>query len=44
MRLVIPSRKHMASRMLDLPEPFRPVMALNSRSKPWAVEERKEGS
>jgi len=31
-RLVIPSTKQMASRMLLLPEPFRPVMALNRGS------------
>ena len=30
----MPSTKQMASRMLDLPLPLRPVMALNSESKP----------
>lgn len=33
-RLVIPSTKQMESRMLDLPDPFRPVIALNCGSKP----------
>jgi len=28
-RLLIPSTKQIPSRILDLPEPFRPVMALN---------------
>jgi hypothetical protein len=32
--LVIPNTKHIASRMLDLPEPFRPVMALKEGSHP----------
>ena len=32
--LVIPRTKHIASRMLDLPEPFNPVMALNEASQP----------
>lgn len=32
--LVIPRTKHIASRMFDFPEPFRPVMALNDSSKP----------
>jgi hypothetical protein len=32
LRLVMPSRKQMASRMLLFPEPFRPVMALNDGS------------
>lgn len=31
---VIPKTKHIASRMLDLPEPLRPVMALNEGSQP----------
>lgn len=31
---VSPSTKQMASRMLDLPEPLRPVMALNEESHP----------
>ena len=31
-RFVIPSTKHMASRMLLFPEPFKPVMALNRGS------------
>jgi hypothetical protein len=31
---VIPRTKHIASRMLDLPEPFKPVMALNEGSQP----------
>jgi len=30
----MPSTKQMESRMLDLPEPFRPVMALNWGSNP----------
>ena len=33
-RLVMPSTKQMESKMLDFPEPFRPVMALNCVSKP----------
>lgn len=32
--LVIPSTKQIASRMFDLPEPFRPVIALNEGSHP----------
>ena len=32
-RLVMPSTKHMESKMLDFPLPFRPVMALNLGSK-----------
>jgi len=32
--LVIPRTKHIASRMLDLPEPLRPVMALKEGSQP----------
>ena len=31
---VIPSTKHIASRMFDFPEPFKPVIALNDSSKP----------
>ncbi len=31
---VIPKTKQIASRMLDLPEPLRPVMALNDGSHP----------
>jgi hypothetical protein len=31
---VIPRTKQIASRMLDLPEPFRPVIALNDESHP----------
>ena len=31
---VIPRTKHIASRMLDLPDPFKPVMALNEASQP----------
>ena len=31
-RFVMPSTKHIESRMLDLPDPFRPVMALNRGS------------
>lgn len=34
---VIPSTKHIASRILDLPEPLRPVMALNDASHPVMV-------
>lgn len=36
---VIPSTKQIASRMLDLPEPLRPVMALNdgSQSLIWVL-------
>ena len=30
----MPSTKQMESKMLDFPEPFRPVMALNCVSKP----------
>lgn len=42
-RLVIPRRKQIPSRMLDLPLPLSPVMALNSGSKPlisvrWAYD------
>ena len=33
-RLVMPKRKQMASRMLLLPLPLRPVMALNRGSNP----------
>ena len=33
-RLEMPRTKQIESRILDLPEPFRPVMALNSESKP----------
>ena len=32
-RLVIPKTKHIESRMLDLPDPFRPVIALKWGSK-----------
>jgi hypothetical protein len=32
--LVIPRTKHIASRMLDFPEPLRPVMALKEESHP----------
>src|SRR3954468_22468734 len=35
--LVIPSTKQMASRMLDLPLPFRPVMELNASSLHCAI-------
>lgn len=35
--LVIPSTKHIASKMLDFPEPFRPVIALNEGSHPVIV-------
>ena len=31
---VIPSTKHIASRILDFPDPLRPVMALNEESHP----------
>jgi hypothetical protein len=31
---VIPRTKHIASSMLDLPEPLRPVIALNDGSHP----------
>ena len=31
---VMPRTKHIASRMLDLPDPLRPVMALNEESHP----------
>ncbi len=34
MRLVIPSTKQIESRMLDFPDPLRPVMALKDASKP----------
>ena len=42
-RLVMPSRKQIASRMLDLPLPFSPVIALNRGSNPlisvrWAYD------
>ena len=29
-KLVIPSKKQIASKIFDFPEPFKPVMALNS--------------
>ena len=32
-RLLMPRTKQIPSRMFDLPEPFRPVMALNCGSK-----------
>lgn len=32
-KLSIPSTKQMASKMFDLPEPFKPVMALNLGSQ-----------
>jgi hypothetical protein len=32
--LVIPSTKQIASRMLDFPDPFKPVIALNDGSHP----------
>lgn len=32
--MVIPSTKQIASRILDFPEPFNPVMALKDSSKP----------
>ena len=37
--LVIPKTKHIASRMLDLPDPLRPVMALKEGSHPviWVL-------
>lgn len=35
--LVIPSTKQIASRIFDLPDPFRPVMALKDSSKPVGV-------
>jgi hypothetical protein len=35
--LVIPRTKQMASRMLDLPEPLRPVIALKDASQPEIV-------
>lgn len=31
---VIPNTKQIASRMLDFPEPFRPVIALKDESHP----------
>jgi len=34
LRFEIPSTKQMLSRMFDLPDPFRPVIALNSGSNP----------
>ena len=34
LRLEMPSTKQMESRMLLLPDPLRPVMALNCGSKP----------
>ncbi len=34
---VFPSTKQMASRMLDFPEPFRPVIALKEESHPVIV-------
>ena len=33
-RLVIPSKKQMASRMFDFPDPLSPVMALKATSNP----------
>jgi len=35
--LVIPSTKQIASRILDFPEPFKPVMALKDSSNPGIV-------
>lgn len=35
--LVIPRTKHIASRILDFPDPLRPVMALNEASHPVMV-------
>jgi len=35
-RLVIPSTKQIESRMFDFPEPFSPVIALNSGSN-WST-------
>lgn len=35
--LVIPRTKHIASKILDLPEPLRPVIALNEESQPVIV-------
>lgn len=32
--LVMPSTKHIESRMFDLPDPLRPVIALNVGSQP----------
>ena len=34
LKLVMPKTKQMESRMLDLPLPFKPVMALKLASKP----------
>lgn len=34
LRFLMPKTKQMASRILDLPDPLRPVMALNSASHP----------
>lgn len=36
-KLVMPNTKQMESRMLDLPLPLRPVMALKYLSKPGTV-------
>jgi hypothetical protein len=38
--LVMPSTKQMASKMLDLPLPLRPVMELKLSSLPLAVSAR----
>lgn len=35
--LVIPRTKHIASRILDFPDPFNPVIALKDSSKPTPV-------
>ena len=35
--LFIPRTKHIASRMLDFPDPLRPVIALNEGSQPVIV-------
>ena len=35
--LVIPKTKHIASKMFDLPDPLRPVIALNDASQPVIV-------
>jgi len=32
--LVIPSKKQIASKIFDFPEPFNPVIALNCGSQP----------
>jgi hypothetical protein len=40
---VIPNTKHIASRIFDLPDPFRPVIALKDSSNPGCQPDTVEG-